>query len=120
VRQQGAARAPLFDSPTQLHARARVNRRRKLLQKQPSVLTTSLPFIVKGSGQVVPANCLTPEIQATLDLAVDAFYNATGFVANVSDLYGCQSQVRASALLSRSAAKTCAWFRFLASRRGRE
>jgi hypothetical protein len=81
------------ESPTALHARARVNRRRKLLEKAPVPLTTTDSFIAKASGQVVPTNCLTPEIQATLDLAVDAFYNATGFVANVSDLYGCQSQV---------------------------
>ena len=56
--------------------------------------STKLMIVSPTTTQVVPTNCLTPEIQATLDLAVDAFYNATGFVANVSDLFGCQSQVR--------------------------
>jgi len=54
------------DSPTALHARARVNRRRKLLEKAPVPLTTNDGFIAKASGQVAPTNCLT------LDLAADA------------------------------------------------
>ena len=42
------------DSPTALHARARVNRRRKLLEKAPVPLTTNDGFIAKASGQVAP------------------------------------------------------------------